>query len=184
MRFNPWLVFVIALLASACTTLPSSERADFDNPPPTIAKNIAALHPGAIVFVVDTEREILRRGRPLSPDEMRVAKEVGVAHPEQVRVLVHDDFIQPRDRAFLLLARRLGIDIEAEQAGRTAGHGIELKRRFARSPRVLAHELTHVTQYERLGTPALVRDYLTQLLMVGYERAPIEMQARANEHIR
>ena len=182
MRCHPVVAFIAVLLASACSTVASSET-DLANPPPAIAKNVAALHPGALTFVNETEQEILRRGRPLTPDETRIALAVGVAHPDQVRILVHDDFIEPRDRAFLALARRIGIDIEAEQSGRASGHGIELRRRFVRSPGLLAHELTHVAQYERLGTSALVRDYLTQLLMVGYQRAPLEVQARANERI-
>jgi hypothetical protein len=66
--------------------------------------------------------------------------------------------------------------------GRAAGHGIELKPRFAHSRRLFAHELTHVAQYERLGKAALLRDYMTQMLMVGYDRAPLEVEARANEH--
>jgi hypothetical protein len=47
----------------------------------------------------------------------------------------------------------------------------------------MAHELTHVAQYERLGTPALLRQYFTELLVVGYERSPIEAEARGNERI-
>jgi len=107
---------------------------------------------------------------------------VGVAHPEQVRVLVHDDFIEPRDRAWVALAQRLGVDYDGEFAGRTSGYGIELQPRL-RSRRLVAHELTHVAQYERLGTPALLRQYFTELLVVDYERAPLEAEARANERI-
>jgi len=171
------VLFVVALLAGACATHGSVNE-------DAIAAKVAALHPGAIVFVDETEREILRRGRPLNAEETRIALAVGVAHPEQVRVLVHEHFIEPRDRAWVALARRLGITTDAEEAGRAAGHGLELKRRFARTRSVLAHELTHVAQYERLGTPALLRDYLEQLLVVGYERSPIEAEARANERVR
>ena len=168
--------FVVMLLASACSTLPLSDA--------DIADEVATLQPGAVVFIAETEREILRRGRLLTANETRIALAVGVAHPEQVRVLVHGDFIEPRDRAWLALAKKLGVEDDVEQAGRASGHGIEVQARFELSRSVFAHELTHVAQYERLGTAGLLRDYLTQLLAVGYERAPLELEAKANEHIR
>jgi hypothetical protein len=181
-----YLMFFAALLATACSTLALSdaERASLATPPRDIADDVAALLPGATTFVDDTESEILQRGRPLTAFETRIAQAVGVAHPELVRVLIHNDFIEPRDPAFIALARELGIETDAEEAGRAAGHGIELKPSFVRSRRVLAHELAHVAQYERMGTAGLLRDYLTQLLTVGYDRAPIEVEARASEHLR
>jgi hypothetical protein len=185
MRFKPGWIVVIALLVTACGTvgtMSDSDRATLAAPPQRIVDDVTALLPGAIVFIDDAEREILRRGRPLTDDEARLAQLVGVAHPEQVRVLVHDDFIEPRDRAWVALAQRLGVDYDGEFAGRTSGHGIELAPR-RRSRSLMAHELTHVAQYERLGTPALLRQYFTELLVVGYERSPIEAEARGNERI-
>jgi len=176
---------LVALMLAACSTvgtLGDTDRAALAAPPQRITDDVEALMPGAIVFLDDAEREILRRGRPLTADEARIAQQVGVAHPELVRVLVHDDFIEPRDRAWVALAQRLGVDYDGEFAGRTSGHGIELQPRMhARS--LVAHELTHVAQYERLGTPALLRQYFVELLVVGYERSPIEAEARANERI-
>ena len=186
MRWKTGMIFVVVLLAAACGTmapLSDSERASLADPPPAIARNVAALQPGAVAYMEDTERETMRRGRPLTADETRIARTVGVAHPEQVRVLVHDNFIEPRDPAFIALARRLGVADDADEAGRASGHGIQLKPKFARSRRLLAHELTHVAQYERLGTSAVIRQYMTQLLMVGYYRAPLETEARANEGV-
>jgi hypothetical protein len=184
MRLKQGWFVVVVLLVSACSTLGAlsdSERAGLADPPRRIADDVAALLPGALAFIDDSEREILRRGRPLTAEEARIAQAVGVAHPEQVRVLVSNDFIQPRDRAFVALARRLGIDLDAGLLGRTSGHGVQLRHGSARSRRLLAHELTHVAQYERMGTAALLRQYFVELLVVGYERSPIEAEARANE---
>ena len=69
--------------------------------------------------------------------------------------------------------RRYGV------AGLTAGHGILIGIRHANNPRVLAHELAHVAQYERLGMRAFALRYLTELLSVGYFRAPLELEADA-----
>ena len=184
---TPAALSLAVLLAAGCSTvgpLTDTERATLADPPPAIAAGVVALQPGAIAFIEDSERVIKRRGRPLTANETRIARAVGVAHPEQVRVLVHDDFLEPRDKAFIAMARKLGVDIDADEAGRAAGYGIEVKRQFERSRRVFAHELTHVAQYERLGTAGLLHDYLTQLLLVGYEHVPLEVEARANERIR
>jgi hypothetical protein len=184
MRSKSVQILVVALLATACSTiapLSDSERAALADPPPEIVANVAALLPGAITYIEDSEREIQRRGRVLTAAEMRIARAVGVAHPEQVRVLVAENFIEPRDKAFIALARRLGVEDDPNEAGRAAGHGIQIKPQFARSRRLFAHELTHVAQYERLGTAGVLHDYFVQLLMVGYDRAPIEAEARASE---
>jgi hypothetical protein len=171
-----WPLFLILLLVTACSTLPLSDS--------EVATRVEALMPGATAFAEASEREILRRGRPLNAQETRLALAVGVAHPEQVRVWVHETFLEPTDPAFLALAREYGIWSDEEEAGRALGHGVEVKAGFVRSHKVLAHELTHVAQYERMGIPALLRDYLAQLMTVGYQRSPIEAEARANEHVR
>jgi hypothetical protein len=186
MRINPGHLLVVALLATACSTvapLSDSERASFANPPPEVAADIEALMPGAVAYIEDTEREIRRRGRPLKADELRLARRLGVAHPEKVRVLVTDVFIEPRDKAFLALARRLGVADDAEEAGRAAGHGLQIKPQFAGSRRLMAHELTHVVQFERLGMTGMLRQNFVELMLVGYARAPIEAEARDAERL-
>jgi hypothetical protein len=184
MRLQQAWILAITVLAGACTTLAplsDAERASLADPPPAITADVAALMPGAIAYIEDTERQILRRGRPLTAGETRIAQAMGVAHPERVRVLVHETFIEARDPAFVALARKLGVEDDPDEAGRAAGHGIEIKPQFARSRRLFAHELTHVAQYEAMGKAGVLRAYFVQLLMVGYARAPIEAQARANE---
>jgi hypothetical protein len=179
-------LLVVVLLASACSTvgpLSNNEQASLANPPREVADNVAALLPGAVTFIEDSERDILRRGRPLTAYETRIAQAVGVAHPEQVRVLVADHFIEPRDRAWVALARKLGVADDPNEAGRCSGHGIQLRTQFAHSRKLMAHELTHVAQYERLGKQGVLHDYFVGVLMFGYERTPIEVEARASERI-
>jgi hypothetical protein len=136
-----------------------------------------------VAFVGDSEREIQRRGRALTLEEASLARAVGVEHPERVRVLVADVFIAPRDPAVAAEARKLGIGA-ATEGGRTTGYGVELKPKYAASRWILAHELTHVGQYERLGVAGFVHEYLTEVLMFGYARAPLEAAAHANEGLR
>jgi uncharacterized protein YjaZ len=44
---------------------------------------------------------------------------------------------------------------------------------------LLAHELHHVAQYERLGIAGFARRYITELLVAGYANAPLEAEANA-----
>ena len=94
MRWKPGMIFVVVLLATACGTiapLSDSERASLADPPRKIAESVAALQPGAVAYIEDSEREIMRRGRPLTADQTLIARAVGVVHPEQVRVLATVD---------------------------------------------------------------------------------------------
>lgn len=186
MRAKTWImVATVVLLATGCSTtkpLSGAEQASLAAPPPAIAARVAALQPAAVAFVKDSDREILGRGRALTTDEMALASEVGVSHPELVRVLVIDPFIAPRDPAFAIEAGKLGIGASSE-GGRTTGYGIQIKPAYAKARWILAHELTHVGQFERLGTTGYVHEYLTELLLVGYARAPLEREAHANERL-
>ena len=59
------------------------------------------------------------------------------------------------------------------------GHGIYLEAAQGDRPSLVAHELVHVLQYERLGgTWPFLRDYLHQCLAEGYWNAPMEIEAR------
>ncbi len=152
--------------------------------------------PATLALLQTVEHTALAHGRALTPAELRIARRLGVTQPERVRVLVTP--VLPSWMAPDLLAggkanasiatdtnpaasaaervppeRRYGV------AGLTAGHGILLAIHHAHNPRVLAHELAHVAQYERLGMRAFALRYLTELLSVGYYRAPLEREADA-----
>ena len=157
------------------------------------------LLPATLALLQSVQLTTLARGRALTPDEMRVARRLGVMQPERVRVLVTPvlpSWMAPDLMANVVMANgtiapqvadhamRPDADHAAPErhygiAGLTAGHGILLGIRHARNPRVLAHELAHVAQYERLGMRAFALRYLTELLSVGYFRAPLELEADA-----
>ena len=61
MRLKPRWTLVVMLLAPACGTvgtLDDNERARLADPPRSVADNVAALLPGALAFIDDSEREI------------------------------------------------------------------------------------------------------------------------------
>jgi len=173
------------LLAGGCASvapLTEAERAELAAPPAAVAERVGQLLSPAVQFVQSSEQQVRERGRLLTAEEQQLARVVGVAQPERVRVLIADEFIAPADPAFAIEARKLGLGDRAED-GRTLGHAIQIKPQYANAHWLLAHELTHVGQFERLGASEFVREYLTELLMFGYARAPLERAAASNEHL-
>lgn len=125
------------------------------------------------------ERRISRHGIPLNSDELRLASALEVAHPERVRVL-HVQRV-PLPGGFLSRAAA-GIvkRFPSEASGLTARYGIFLLTTRGSDRSLLAHELAHVRQYERLGgIRPFLKLYLTECLTEGYHAAPLELDAAA-----
>lgn len=52
-----------------------------------------------------------------------------------------------------------------------------LKEKHAQERWLLAHELTHVAQQERMGRQAFVRWFIAERELMDYRRAPLELEA-------
>ena len=192
-------LLAMSLQAGFCLAAPKAAVPSRSLDPATQAQQLL---PATLALLQSVELTTLARGRVLTPDEMRIARSLGVMQPERVRVLVTPvlpswlapDVMAngviggatmasnaPTDDATRTTASKPNIPPERRYgvAGLTAGHGILLGIRHAHNPRVLAHELAHVAQYERLGTRGFALRYLTELLSVGYFRAPLEREADA-----
>jgi len=181
------LLLAAAMLALAnCASdrpLTEDQRHALQQPPASVAADAARLQPGVANYIREAEQAGLARGRALTADESALAARVGVAHPEQVRVIVASAFPVPADPALANeLKTRFGIDGKAN-GGLTMGHAVFITTKYAGARWLLAHELTHVGQFETLGVDRFAHDYLVQLIMVGYTRAPMEEAARMNEHL-
>lgn len=122
------------------------------------------------------EARILRLGAPLGAAGQAVARSVGVARPDRIRVLRVRRVPVPFARLLAALARRAGLpgpDVD----GMTLGHGIYL--RGTHDTRLLAHECRHVAQAEAAGsTSAFIAAYLREVARHGYHAAPMEVDAR------
>jgi len=181
------ILFAAASLSiSGCASnrpLTSDEFHNLQNPPATISTDVERLEPGVTGYIREAEQSGLQQGRLLYPDELELAAKIGVAHPELVRVVVTGTFPVPSDTALAAeLKSRIGLG-SSSTGGLTLGHAIFVTPKYANSRWLLAHELTHVGQYEERGVDRFAHDYLVQLLLVGYARAPIEQAARDNEHL-
>lgn len=144
----------------------------------------------ATAWYIEQEAELLQAGRPLTADESGLARRMGVLQPGRVRVLVLPQFPFPADPMLAREAEAYGFGADREQ-GRSMGYAVLVKPRLQlprslsdrggeHPPRwLLAHELVHVAQRERMGAAAFVRRYLLELKVFGYEYAPLENEANA-----
>ena len=146
-----------------------------------LATELPKLLPGAITWAEARSREILANGGALTEVGLRLARSVGVAHPEHIRVLEVAAIPLPDDHELRIAALETGL-LGPNIVGLTLGHGIYIVAAH-RSNRLIAHECRHVFQYERAGSiAAFLPVYLQQIAMVGYEHSPLEIDARNHEH--
>ena len=120
---------------------------------------------------------MLRIGVPLSDQEMADARAVGVAEPERVRLLQLDRVPFPTDPMLKAAAAAIQF-LTPTTCGLTLRYGIFVRSDCWRDRALIAHELVHVAQYERLGgILPFLRQYLSECLMIGYPAAPLEQEA-------
>jgi hypothetical protein len=148
----------------------------------TVSK-LETLIPKAFEWYEATEKKLLVQGRSLSKSEVINARKLGVSRPERVRVVILAKFPMPTDRVLLTEAKRFGFGSRAE-IGRTMGDAILVKPHGTKDPTVVAHELVHVAQQDRLGKEQFVRQILTELMTVGYEKSPLEIEAYAKQGVK
>lgn len=120
----------------------------------------------------------LESGLPLGADGIKIAHQVGVKAPERVRIQWVTRLPAPTDPVFQPLLEATQI---ADMAGLTLGYAIFLVKEHT-DAKLIAHELRHVHQYERLGgIDGFMPIYLAQVAEVGYFNAPLEQDARQYE---
>ncbi|WP_433933295.1 hypothetical protein [Brevundimonas diminuta] len=123
--------------------------------------------------------------QPLSPEQLELAVQIGIKHPEKVRLVFVDAIPFPMHDAQMREAgERMGFTgpgvINNAQA---FGYTIWVRKDFVLDRPRLAHELVHVEQIERSASfESYARNYMLELLSFGHEKMPLELEAyRANE---
>lgn len=182
---STWHLPLTALLASTllagCMSFPRPAAQEHHSPDSPTARGMAKidrLFPRALEWYEAVNADLLPKGRPLIAPEIDLAYRMGVTNPEKVRLVILETFPMPNDPELLAEARRHGMGSWLE-GGRANGYLVMLKPRVAGNKGVLAHELVHVAQYERMGRHAFLLRYLTELEMLGYPRSPLEIEAYA-----
>lgn len=124
------------------------------------------------------ESYILQNGVALSPDEAATALQIGVGHPQRVRLLRVPQVPMPQDAVLRAAAEQAGL-VSDHTAGMALRLGIFIRDDvWNNRSHIVAHELVHTAQYERLGGFApFLKQYLTECLTVGYAHSPLEQEA-------
>jgi uncharacterized protein YjaZ len=119
----------------------------------------------------------MRDGLPLTDAQLADARRIGIVQPERVRVL-EVPTIPPRVHpALRYLSEKFGMSFTGT-IGMALGYGVFICSAFADDRALLAHELAHVKQYERLGFRDFLRQYLRECLCEGYPHGALEAEAR------
>lgn len=137
------------------------------------------LLPLAVKWATAVEARILREGVPLTEESMVDARTIGVREPERVRLLALARVPMPDDLTLKTAAAAIQFLTPATR-GLTLRYGIFIRQDSWGDRRLVAHELVHTAQYERLGgIETFLRQYLLECLQVGYPAAPLEQEAIA-----
>jgi hypothetical protein len=136
-----------------------------------------SLLPLAVQWAIEQEQRILRDGVSLSRLEILDARSVGVQYPEPVRLLAVETIPRPENTILKAACHALDFLTPATR-GLTLQRGIFIRSDCWRNRRLIAHELVHVAQYERLGGMLpFLRQYLLECVTLGYPEAPLEQEA-------
>jgi hypothetical protein len=133
--------------------------------------------PKAVEWVREVDAAILLIGEPLPSQCKADAVSLGIARADEVRMAVRREMLLPVDAELRQLAAETGL-IHQGTEGMTFGHGIMLKA-GSTSRGLIAHELVHVRQCERLfGIENFLRAYLPEILPPQkYGEGPMEQEA-------
>ena len=140
---------------------------------------VPVLLPYVSRWIAAREQQILVEGSVLSEQSIADALAIGVTNPQRIRLLRVPSVPLPGG-PLVSLAERLGGGPWTNTAGMTARYDIFIRETYWGDRRLIAHELAHTAQYERLGGIALfLRAYLTECLTTGYAGAALELEAIA-----
>ena len=141
---------------------------------------VTAFLPVACAWAARHESTILRRGVALSAAQANKARQVGVSHPEKVRLLAVDA-IPPTNHILRTIGAKLGF-VSSQTIGMTLRYGIFIQADHWGDRRLLVHELAHVAQYERFGGfRRFLFRYLQECINPGYPLGDLELEAKKAE---
>lgn len=137
------------------------------------------LLPLAAQWATEQERRALCDGVPLSKNELADARAIGVRNPERVRLLRVDSIPVPAHPMLRAAAAAINF-ITVSPRGLTLDNAIFVRADHWRDRELIAHELVHTAQYQRLGgVVPFLETYIVQCATVGYQHAPLELEAAA-----
>ena len=146
----------------------------------SLAARLPVVLPRVIEWATRESQRILQCGQPLKEQDIAIARAVGVAEPERIRVRLVPAVPAPEDTELEQLALDKNL-IGPNTAGLTLGYGIFIVQGQLHL-RLLSHECRHVHQVEVAGgLEAFLPQYLRQIAEFGYDDATYELDARLHE---
>jgi hypothetical protein len=143
---------------------------------PTIDQ-LERLLPLAVQWAAEQERRVLCEGVSLSKVELADARVIGVCNPERVRLLPVDSIPVPVHPMLRAAAASINF-LTVAPRGLALDHGIFIRADYWRDRALIAHELVHAAQFQRLGgILPFLQTYIFQCATVGYPNAPLELEA-------
>ncbi|HYR21676.1 MAG TPA: hypothetical protein VEP30_01965 [Chthoniobacterales bacterium] len=137
------------------------------------------LLPLAAQWAAQQERHVLCEGVRLSEIELADARAIGVRNPERVRLLRVDAVPVPAHPMLRAAAASINF-LTAAPRGLALEYGIFVRADHWRDRALIAHELVHTAQFQRLGgILPFLQTYIFQCAIVGYPNAPLELEAIA-----
>ncbi|MBJ6609082.1 MAG: hypothetical protein JG718_01860 [Candidatus Thiothrix moscowensis] len=143
-------------------------------PASELTQEIEHFLPLLLDWYAKAETGLVAQGRPLSRLELHIARALHIRQPDKVRIVVLEAFPLPDDAELRAEAEASGM---GQEDARTMGYAILLKPYLHEDPGVIAHELVHIAQHDRMGRETFMRRYLTELEVLGYDAAPLEVEA-------
>jgi hypothetical protein len=142
-----------------------------------LLRALPLLLPLVVRWAEREQKYILKNGVPLVEPSLSDAIDMGVAHPERIRLLKVDRIPTPGNSFLYVLGRIAGL-ISDTTAGMTLYYGIYVRSEYWQDRQLIAHECVHTAQYERAGgLPSFLKRYLYECLDVGYLNSPMEQEA-------
>jgi len=143
------------------------------HPSKSTLNKVNSIIPHAVKWYGEVEKQLYAKGRPLTAVEKKEAKQLGVIHPDAVRVVILDKFPVP--------------DAESTtnnhfEGARAMGNIIMIKPRHQHDSQVLCHELVHIAQKDRMGLHGFLKQYALEREVLGYSRSLLENEAYALQH--
>ena len=141
---------------------------------------IRVILPFACAWAKRQELIILKTGVPLPPGQIITAKRLGILYPERVRMRAVSQ-VPPLNRGLRRVGEKLGL-VSGQTIGMALRYGVFIHEEHWGDRRLIAHELAHVAQYERLGGfRGFLKQYLEECHNPGYPLGELEQEAKRAE---
>lgn len=144
-------------------------------------QEIISLIPMASEWVEAQETIILADGVPLTEKQRIIASKIGIKNTDKIRLLQVKSIPEPENSILNGASKGIGF-ISDNTLGITYRYGIYIRHDYWENESLIIHELTHTLQYERLGGIAeFLNQYIKECIYYGYDRSPLEVEARTME---